>query len=243
MYALRIYPDTPTSLVYGGLYRVKVMNDNLTLFNETCMCLAEYVNDSIFDLALVTKNNFPASGNKTWYLCQYYDIVKYDVYYSENKDIDEVAFVHGSVYTVPKVEPKQWRTITTEGTTVTYGDWKLLSQATPQGVEGTNYEYMKEACVVREVVSLNESLLVLTLVNETTTSLKHVTVSIEEIAVPDRIVEPDKSYTVEAAKHKDRVFQKLQAPNVEDVIVSYNHEDGETSTNTVAIKTRRIDRA
>lgn len=205
-----MYIADPTNPYYGSLNTVYLCNDS-----------------EAYSLT---------NPNLKWAICQYYTNAKYDVYYSENKDVDEVAFVHGSVYTVPKVEPKQWRTITTEGTTVTYGDWKLLSQATPQGVEGTNYEYMKEACVVRHVTSPQDLCSVFVLSWSGSDESK-VNIEIYEVASADHAPVDFNSAT------GDRVVPNFDVPAIDDNFVSYNHEDGETSTNTVAIKTRRIDRA
>lgn len=158
---------------------------------------------------------------------QEYETKKYDVFYSDVKPFynqGEVAYEHGSVYTVPKVEPKQWRTITTVGTTTTYGDWKLLSQETPTGTEGTNYEYMKESYIVRDVKVIKDNKTYFDMwdayVPTTGTTIRVVEVA----EVTDEI-------------HGD-VVGKFRTPNILENIDSYTHTGNET--NGGVLKTRRI---
>lgn len=158
---------------------------------------------------------------------QEYETKKYDVFYSDVKPFynhGELAYEHGSVYTVPKVEPKQWRTITTVGTTTTYGDWKLLSQETPAGTEGTNYEYMKESYIVRDVKVIKDNKTYFDMwdayVPATGSSIRVVEVA----EVTDEI-------------HGD-VVSKFRTPNILDNIDSYTHTANET--NGGVLKTRRI---
>lgn len=165
---------------------------------------------------------------------QPYTDTLYDVYYFDNDhdDREEVKYVHGSVYTVPKVEPKQWRTITTVGTTVTYGPWTLLSQAAPtSGTEGTDYEYMKEACQVRKVRSYGNYIsLGVPYWTETDTGIR--VVRIEDMArVTDQI-------------HGD-VISHFEAPEILENLNAYKHKDNENYTHSGSagvVKTRRVKR-
>lgn len=165
---------------------------------------------------------------------QPYTDTLYDVYYFDNDhdDREEVKYVHGSVYTVPKVEPKQWRTITTVGTTVTYGPWTLLSQAAPtSGTEGTDYEYMKEACQVRKVRSYGDYIsLGVPYWTETDTGIR--VVRIEDMArVTDQI-------------HGD-IVSHFEAPEILENLNAYKHKDNENYTHSGSagvVKTRRVKR-
>lgn len=223
-YAAQYTLNTKTPLEDGVVYEVS-SDTGYGVYHATAPGVGTY--DSSGNLTKVTVEGDMAyissstyTGHALFKIECNYETVTYDVYYTDSDRVNEpeVSYVHGSVYTVPKVEPKQWRTKTTVGTVTTYGDWKLLSQATPTGTEGTNYEYMTETPVIRKVSRVTNWKIYANIVYP---------LVVREFA---EITDPI---------HGD-VVGKLRTPEILENLVACVHRDNETVGGAVA--TRRIAR-
>lgn len=214
--------DIQVPLEPGTSYEVVLTGDYGTSSDYFGMATGVGTYDADGNLTKVTLTG-TAKGTYSNYpftiVCNY-TTTSYDVYYTDS-DRDEVAILSSDVVTTrPKVEPAQYRTITTVGTTVTKGPWQFTK---PAGTEGTNWEQMKETFVVRKVLSV---------VNWEVTQPTVYRTQVREIA---EITDPI---------HGD-VYGKKRAPKILENVTSHDHKDNETVAvgGGGAVRTRRIKRS
>lgn len=140
---------------------------------------------------------------------------KYHVFYTGTDNEVSYDVTLGVSYTRPKVRPLQWRTKTTTAGVTTYGDWVLYSSRKPTAgwVEDTNYEYMKESYIEKEVLT-----------GPAFRAELAVSAHSSAGAVNPFIIE--KIGEISDQIHDDII--KLDCPEIEDNITVHKHKDNET---------------